>query len=142
PAAHRCTEGPGDRRDPRWDRGRHRGAGDRLPHGCRRPAGPRSRVQSPGRPDRGDREEPPLAAGGRVTTTLTATLLGVLLAAGLLCIWSSFWEPPVRTRARSRFVSDLADDLVAADLPRVSPGSLLLVCAGTGVLVWLLSYAL
>ena len=77
-----------------------------------------------------------------MTTTLTATLLGVLLAAGLLCIWSSFWEPPVRTRARSRFISDLADDLVAADLPRVSPGSLLLVCAGTGVLVFLVGYAL
>ena len=45
-----------------------------------------------------------------MTTTLMATLWGIVLAAGLLCIWSSFWEAPVKRRERSRFVAELADD--------------------------------
>lgn len=77
-----------------------------------------------------------------MTTTLTATLCGVLLAAGLLCIWSSWWEAPARPRTRSRFMNDLADDLVAADLPRVTPAHLLLLCTVAGVLVWLVGFAL
>lgn len=77
-----------------------------------------------------------------MTTTLMATLWGIVLAAGLLCIWSSFWEAPVKHSKRSRFVAELADDLVAADLPRVAPSHLLLMCVGTGLIVWLVGYAL
>lgn len=76
-----------------------------------------------------------------MTTTLTATLYGIVLAAGLLCVWSSFWEAPARTRPRSRFVEDLSDDLVAADLPRLTPGHLVTISAGAMVFIWLIGYA-
>lgn len=76
-----------------------------------------------------------------MTTTLTATLYGIVLAAGLLCVWSSFWEAPARTRPRSRFVEDLADDLVAADLPRITPGHLAAMSVGAAAFVWLIGYA-
>lgn len=76
-----------------------------------------------------------------MTSTLTATLYGIMLSAGLLCLWSSFWEAPARTRTRSRFVEELADDLVAADLPRITPGHLVAISLGAAVLVWLIGYA-
>ncbi|HLS33805.1 MAG TPA: type II secretion system F family protein [Brevibacterium sp.] len=76
-----------------------------------------------------------------MTTTLMGALCGIVLAAGLLSVWSSFWEPAARTRSRSRFVEELADDLVAADFPRVTPGHLATISAGAAALVWLIGFA-
>ncbi len=67
---------------------------------------------------------------------------GLLLGAGLFCVWWSFWEPaqrPGRSTRRSALVQDL---LVQAGAPSVTPGALYGVSAGLGLLVLLTGLAL
>ncbi len=59
--------------------------------------------------------------------------MGLLLGAGLLSVWWSFWEPPVRgDRRRSSWLDSLQDLLVQAGAPSVTPASLLTTCAVLG----------
>lgn len=67
---------------------------------------------------------------------------GLLLGAGLFCVWWSFWEPverPERRTGRSAVVQDL---LVQAGAPSVTPRALYAVSAGLGLLVLLTGLAL
>ena len=67
-----------------------------------------------------------------------ATLWGIVLAAGLLCIWSSFWEAPVSAAAvalRRRLPATRRHSA-----PRLAT-HLLLMCAGAGLIMWLVGYA-
>lgn len=67
---------------------------------------------------------------------------GLLLGAGLFCVWWSFWEPVERSETRNRRSAVLQDLLVQAGAPSVTPGALYGVSAGFGVVVLLTGLAL
>lgn len=75
---------------------------------------------------------------------MTGPVLGLLLGAGLFCIWWSFWPrtpapaKPRRTTLRDR----VSDDLVQAGMPQVGVGLLVAMCAVAAVVVTLLFLAL
>jgi tight adherence protein B len=67
---------------------------------------------------------------------------GLLLGAGLcLVLWACTAPPPPRRR-RSRWSADLADLLVQAGAPGVSPAGLVGTCLGTAAVVFLFALAL
>jgi tight adherence protein B len=71
---------------------------------------------------------------------MTGTLLGLLLGAGLFCIWWSTWVPaerPPKVR-RTTMVQRLQDHLVQAGYETLGPRTLLAACAIAFVLVGLL----
>lgn len=70
------------------------------------------------------------------------TVVGLLLGAGLLCLWSASWvrEPGERPR-RGRWREATQDLLVQAGAPSVSPMALAWTCASLGLLVGLLVVA-
>jgi tight adherence protein B len=66
---------------------------------------------------------------------MTGLVVGLLLGAGLLCIWWSSWPRPARpTRQRSRRI---ADELAQAGVSGVTPRALLMSCAALLLLVTL-----
>lgn len=71
---------------------------------------------------------------------MTGPLLGLLLGAGLLCIWWSFWpREPGRARTRRVTLRDrLHDDLVQAGMQQVGVGLLLGLAVVIGLLAGLL----
>jgi len=67
---------------------------------------------------------------------------GLLLGAGMcLLLWAVTSEPPA-ARRRPRWLDALADVLVQAGAPGVSPAALLTTCVGSGTLTWLLAAGL
>ncbi|WP_182113450.1 MULTISPECIES: type II secretion system F family protein [unclassified Actinotalea] len=70
------------------------------------------------------------------------TAAGLLLGAGLCLLLWAWTSPAPQRRRRSRWGAELADLLVQAGSPGVSPAGLLGVCAGAGVLVLLLGIGL
>lgn len=63
-------------------------------------------------------------------------VLGLLLGAGLACVWWSLWAPPVRRpRRASAWYARTQDLLVHAGAPQVTPGALLATSAGLGGVV-------
>ena len=71
---------------------------------------------------------------------MTSALLGVSAGTGLFLIWWSFWEAPEQ-RPKAPKVSRLADLLASAGVDKVSPGGLIGTCAGLGLFVALVFYA-
>jgi tight adherence protein B len=69
-------------------------------------------------------------------------VVGLLLGAGLFCVWWSFWEPVGRSERRARRTAVVQDLLVQAGAPSVTPGALYGVSAGLGVVVLLTGIAL
>lgn len=73
-------------------------------------------------------------------------LVGLILGAGLFCIWWSFWpeeDKPVRQRPRHRSWRDhLADDLVQAGYAAVGPNALILTCVLAFLIVFVFFYGL
>ncbi len=49
------------------------------------------------------------------------TVAGLLLGAGLLCVWWSFWPQEPSTRSASKRASNISDMLVQAGMPGVRP---------------------
>ncbi|SED73222.1 type II secretion system F family protein [Ruania alba] len=68
------------------------------------------------------------------------TVAGLIFGAGVLCIWWSFW--PRVPRPRSERSSRLQDLLVQAGMPGVSPGGMVAVSLGVGVLVLVVAFGL
>ncbi|MFC8921315.1 type II secretion system F family protein [Cellulosimicrobium sp. NPDC057127] len=65
---------------------------------------------------------------------------GLLLGAGLFCVWWSFWEPGVRRPRRPDGWSARTQDLlVQAGAPSVTPGALVGSSVGAGVAVLLVA---
>lgn len=74
---------------------------------------------------------------------MTGLAVGLLLGAGLFCVWWSFWpREPRPPRARSTRRQALEDDLRLAGLDGVKPGMLLATSAGCGLVVFLLVAAI
>ena len=71
---------------------------------------------------------------------MTSALLGIGAGTGLFLIWWSFWETPEQ-RPMAPKVSRLADLLASAGVDKVSPGGLIGTCAGLGLFVALVFYA-
>ncbi|MDR6792367.1 tight adherence protein B [Pseudarthrobacter oxydans] len=71
---------------------------------------------------------------------MTSALLGISAGTGLFLIWWSFWETPEQ-RPKTPKVSRLADLLASAGVDKVSPGALIGSCAGLGLFVALVFYA-
>jgi tight adherence protein B len=71
---------------------------------------------------------------------MTSALLGISAGTGLFLIWWSFWETPEQ-RPKAPKVSRLADLLASAGVDKVSPGGLIGTCAGLGLFVALVFYA-
>ena len=68
---------------------------------------------------------------------------GLLLGAGLFCVWWSWWAPgPRRARRPAGWTERTQDLLVQAGAPGVAPGSLVVTSAGICVLVLLFGSAL
>lgn len=62
------------------------------------------------------------------------TVVGLLLGAGLLSVWWSFWEPQAHDRPRRASRRDrLQDLLVQAGAPAVTPGALLATSVAVGL---------
>ncbi len=60
---------------------------------------------------------------------MSGALVGLLLGAGLFCIWWSFWPSPPARPSRGRGVgSRLRDDLTQAGVANVTPRSLVITC--------------
>lgn len=69
--------------------------------------------------------------------------LGLLLGAGLACVWWSFWPAQERrSRAPSRWRLATGDVLAQAGVRGVGPGGLLLTCVGAGLVTGLVLLAL
>ncbi|AEG43784.1 type II secretion system F family protein [Isoptericola variabilis] len=68
--------------------------------------------------------------------------VGLLLGAGLFCVWWSFWEPAERSRRRTRRSAVVQDLLVQAGAPSVTPGALYGASAVLALLVLLTGLAL
>ncbi|MCK9792177.1 type II secretion system F family protein [Isoptericola sp. 4D.3] len=68
-------------------------------------------------------------------------VVGLLLGAGLVCVWLSFWEPAVRLRRRSGRAAAVQDLLVQAGAPSVTPAGLWWFSALVGVVVLLAGLA-
>ena len=67
---------------------------------------------------------------------MTGLGLGLLLGAGLFCVWWSCWVPePEERPARTARVSRLADDLRQAGVDGVRPGALIGACITLGAAV-------
>lgn len=65
---------------------------------------------------------------------------GLLLGAGLFCVWWSFWEPgPRRARRPDGWSARTQDLLVQAGAPSVTPGALVGSSVGVGVAVLLVA---
>lgn len=67
---------------------------------------------------------------------------GLLLGAGLVCVWLSCWEAPARPRRRARRSAAVQDLLVQAGAPSVTPAGLWSLSATAGVVVLLAGLAL
>lgn len=68
---------------------------------------------------------------------------GLLLGAGLFCVWWSWWAPgPRRAKRPAGWTERTQDLLVQAGAPGVAPGSLVVTSAGVCVLVLLFGSAL
>jgi len=68
-------------------------------------------------------------------------VVGLLLGAGLFCIWWSFWEPAGRSERRTRHSAVVQDLLVQAGAPSVTPNALYGLSAVLGVVVLLTGIA-
>lgn len=68
-------------------------------------------------------------------------VIGLLLGAGLCLVLWACTSPP-RPRRRSRLATDLADSLVQAGVPGVSPAGLFGACAATGLTALVLGLGL
>ena len=70
-------------------------------------------------------------------------VLGLLLGAGLFCVWWSCWTPgPRRAERRDGWAERTQDLLVQAGSPGVTPGALAATSVGVGLLVLLFVSAL
>lgn len=69
-------------------------------------------------------------------------VVGLLLGAGLFCVWWSFWEPTGRSERRARRAAVVQDLLVQAGAPSVTPTALYALSAGLGVVVLLTGIAI
>ncbi|MCC2308818.1 type II secretion system F family protein [Cellulomonas chengniuliangii] len=70
-------------------------------------------------------------------------VIGLVLGAGLCCVWWSCWAPPRRPAARGDgWAARTQDLLVQAGAPQVTPGSLAAASTGLGVLVLFVGVAL
>jgi tight adherence protein B len=69
-------------------------------------------------------------------------VVGLLLGAGLFCIWWSFWEPTGRSPRRTARAAAMQDLLVQAGAPSVTPAALYGVSAAAGVVVLLAGVAI
>ncbi|MFC7876487.1 type II secretion system F family protein [Isoptericola sp. NPDC057391] len=69
-------------------------------------------------------------------------VLGLLLGAGLVCVWLSCWEAPARPRRRAARSAAVQDLLVQAGAPSVTPAALWWLSATAGVVVLLAGLAL
>jgi tight adherence protein B len=70
-------------------------------------------------------------------------VLGLLLGAGLSCVWWSMWSDPTpRGPRRDGWAARTQDLLVQAGAPQVTPGALAVTSAGFGVLVLLVGIAM
>ena len=64
--------------------------------------------------------------------------VGLLLGAGLFCLWWSCWPRPTQpARRRLRALRRLGDELAQAGFEGVRPSALLALCALAGALVWM-----
>lgn len=71
--------------------------------------------------------------------------LGVIGGLGLLCIWWSLWEQdgvPVRRGITARVLNGLRDDLIKVGLGTVPPAAVPAICAGLGLLVTAILWAI
>jgi tight adherence protein B len=69
-------------------------------------------------------------------------VVGLLLGAGLACVWWSLWSPPVRRpRHDEQWRARTHDLLVQAGAPRVTPGALVAASLGLGLVVLLVGVA-
>ena len=69
-------------------------------------------------------------------------VVGLLLGAGIVCLWSSWWEPRSRAPRRTGGWSARTQDvLVQAGLARVSPRALVVGSVGSGLFVLLVGFA-
>ncbi|GAB3092941.1 type II secretion system F family protein [Isoptericola nanjingensis] len=69
-------------------------------------------------------------------------VVGLLLGAGLACVWLSCWETPARPRRRAGRSAAVQDLLVQAGAPSVTPAALWWLSAAAGVVVLLAGLAL
>ncbi|MFJ4106114.1 type II secretion system F family protein [Oerskovia enterophila] len=70
-------------------------------------------------------------------------VVGLLLGAGLVCLWSSWWEPrPRAPREADGWSVRTQDALVQAGLPGVSPRALVAGSVGAGLFVLVVGLAL
>ncbi|MBN0040274.1 type II secretion system F family protein [Cellulosimicrobium cellulans] len=70
-------------------------------------------------------------------------VVGFLLGAGLFCVWWSFWAPgPRRERRADGWSARTQDLLVQAGAPSVTPGALVALSVGVGVVVLLVATVL
>lgn len=69
-------------------------------------------------------------------------VVGLLLGAGLACVWLSCWEAPARPRRRAGRSAAVQDLLVQAGAPSVTPAALWWLSAAAGVVVLLAGLAL
>lgn len=74
---------------------------------------------------------------------MTGVAIGLVAGVGLLLIWSAWWErpDPDPTKRQGRVRRRLADEIVQAGIPGLSPAVLLSACVAFGLLVFLLGYA-
>ncbi len=69
--------------------------------------------------------------------------VGLLLGAGLFCVWWSFWAPgPPRVRRADGWAARTQDLLVQAGAPAVTPGALVVASVGVGLVVLLVGTVL
>lgn len=66
-----------------------------------------------------------------------ATAISILFGAGLILIWSSFWEPVSRTRGASRLQYLVRDRLSQAGMHNVSLWVIAAACIAIGFVSWL-----
>jgi tight adherence protein B len=70
-------------------------------------------------------------------------VVGFLLGAGLFCVWWSFWSPgPRRERRADGWSARTQDLLVQAGAPSVTPGALVALSTGVGLVVLLVATVL
>ncbi|MFI2104108.1 type II secretion system F family protein [Isoptericola sp. NPDC019693] len=69
-------------------------------------------------------------------------VVGLLLGAGLTCVWLACWEAPARSRRRAGRSAAVQDLLVQAGAPSVTPAALWWLSATAGVVVLLAGLAL
>jgi tight adherence protein B len=69
-------------------------------------------------------------------------VVGLLLGAGLACVWLSCWESPARPRRRAGRIAAVQDLLVQAGAPSVTPAALWWLSATAGLVVLLAGLAL